>query len=103
MKWNSPISNLAYMFENLETITYVYINYMPWANNAENNINMTKMFYNCKSLTNIILDIDYNNYVNVSAGESYYYNYPDDLSYAFYNCTSLVNLELKYNISKLTL
>ena len=29
MKWNSPISNFAYMFENLETITYAYINYMP--------------------------------------------------------------------------
>ena len=46
---------------------------------------MTKMFYNCKNIKNIVLNN--NNYI---------YIMPNDLSSAFYNCISLTSLTLKY-------
>ena len=93
--WEDEISDFSYLFYNLENITYFKLNHTP----ANNIINMTKMFYNCKNITTIIFDIGYNRIPIEFLPTNYrtiYYYLPDDLSYAFYNCISLTDLQLYY-------
>ena len=95
LKWDEhPSSDFSYLFDNLESISYFYIDYSIFR--ANYNINITRMFYNCKNIATIIFDISGNKKVNISAGQEYTYYYPIGLSHAFYNCISLTNLQLKY-------
>ena len=83
------------MFYNLKNIIFFYMDFIPGKDNIKNDINLGKIFYNCTNLTVITFDISYNNNINISS-ENYYYYYPNDLSHAFYNCISLTNLEFRY-------
>ena len=77
LKWDNTLSNLSYMFSNLDTIRKVYIYYM-----FGNNCNMSYMFYNCHNL----IKIDYSSDYTKS-------NMIRDMSGMFYNCTSLISFQ----------
>ena len=99
LKWNSSISNIfniSHMFENLETITHIYMNYIPEENIKVKNINITNI--NITNNNNNLLNDTLTNNTNVTDDEtvSIDYYYPTDLSYTFYNCSSLTNLEFIY-------
>ena len=91
--WENSISDLSYLFYDLDSITYFDLNYIT---NEVKNINITRMFYNCKNIKTIIFDNIYNRMPDISASLRNVYYYPVDLSYAFYNCISLTNLQLFY-------
>ena len=83
---NIKINDAREMFYNCFKLTSIYFNPIE----TINDINMTKMFYNCRNLEKI-------NWLN-NNGNNYngYNNYfmPNDMSYMFYNCKSLTSLDL---------
>ena len=95
LKWDSSktnISNISHIFDNLNNINYVYMNYIPEINNKEKNTSIA----NNNSLTNNTFDYITNIDNVTDENNSLNYYYPIDLSYAFYDCTSLTNLEFNY-------
>ena len=55
LKWNSSktdISNISHLFDNLNNINYIYMNYIPEINNKEKNTSIS----NNNSLTNNTFD-----------------------------------------------
>ena len=95
LRFGSNAYDLSYLFYNLENINFFNLSYVP---ETANNINITRMFYNCKNIETIVFDIIYNrfyfDYYSTVQLNKYYL--PEDLSYAFYNCISLTNLQLYY-------
>ena len=77
--WNDYISDLSFMFCNLENITYVNMYYM-----FGNNCNMSYMFYNCFNLINF----DYTSEYSIS-------NIIIDMRSMFYNCSVLSSFYFK--------
>ena len=112
LQWDNLISDFTYMFSNLTSITYAYMNYISGYNS-----NMSYMFYNCKNLVSftlykysgysyIIIDtigMFYNCISLTSFSNYYFFDYSNDyrnLSYMFYNCQSLKSLSLSSNYIK---
>ena len=78
---NLYISDTREMFYNCSS--FLSLSFNPRA--TSNNINMTKMLFNCTSLSTVTLNTN-----------NYQYIYPNDLSLSFYNCISLISLTFKY-------
>ena len=74
------ISDTRMMFYNCKEL--ISLNLIPFYTYDE--INMTKMFYNCYQIKNISLNNNNRNY----------YIYPNDMSSMFYNCITLTSLDL---------
>ena len=97
LKWDDTISDLSYMFNNLTSISSIYIHDL-----FRDNCNVSYMFYNCNNLINFAYTI-YNTTHSISDMRSMFYNClslksfifhdlnfnNNNMSFMFYNCQSM--------------
>ena len=82
IEWETPHSNLSYMFANLTNISTVSINYTF----DSKEMNISHMFYNCKNLKTISF---------IGANSQNFKSINLDATKMFYNCSALTSFKCK--------
>ena len=82
IEWETPHSNLSYMFANLTNISTASINYTF----DSKEMNISHMFYNCKNLKTISF---------IGANSQNFESINLDATKMFYNCSALTSFKCK--------